>query len=300
MGSGTHGATDGLRPASFADWDTACMHDYTFVGPPLYRPDSLIPNTPVTRTSRALRPIGYFLLALVWLAIVGIAAFVWVILPSALAASGPLSAAPGITKLATDPGEAIAAIIALLIAALPFGFVLAFISIASVCLCLLSFVYFARSLNPAFAGERLSTTLWTAEAIGPVRLGGAAIGAIPVNQGFFARYRPVMGKAAVSLIPVRRTRLVGALSTGMFFSLVPSWKLVFASFPLGVAYLVTVAWVLWPVRSPAIVVIWVIVSLVLAAVSVLVIIRAIRAQIRSWHRQPTNRSADAASRVDAS
>jgi len=279
-----------INPAEIVCWDNAGMHDYTFIGPPLSRPDSLVPSGLVTLRARALRPFGYLFLSLIWLALVGVAAFVWVVLPSALTSSGPLRLAPGITNLAKDPGETIAAIIALLIAAIPFGFVLAFISIASVCLCLLSFVYFIRSLNPAFAGERLSTTLWTAEAIGPVRLGGAAIGMVPVNQGFFARYRPVMGKAAISLIPVRRSRLTSSLSTGMFFSLVPSWRLIFSSFPLGITYLLTVGWVLWPVRSPVIVIAWVIVSVVLAALSALVIVRSIRAQVRGWDRQPTDRS----------
>lgn len=80
-----------------------------------------------------------------------------------------------------------AAAIAPLTATIPPGFVLASVSIGLVSLCLLSFIYFLHSLNRDFAGERLLPTLWTADAIGPVRFGGAAIGLVPAKQGVIAR-----------------------------------------------------------------------------------------------------------------
>ena len=116
------------------------MNDYSFTGPPLARPDSLIPTVPVTAGARALRPFGYLLIGLVWLAIFGVSIFLWAVLPASLAASGPLHLAPGITKLAGDGGEIAAAIIAMLIAAVLFGFVLFFVPVASGSLTLLSFI----------------------------------------------------------------------------------------------------------------------------------------------------------------
>ena len=77
----------------------------------------------------------------------------------------------------------------------------------------------------------------------------------------------------------------------MLLSLVPSWRLIFSSFPLGITYLLTVGWVLWPVRSSAAVILWIVVPLALTALSALVIVRSIRAETQGWHRQPTNRSA---------
>lgn len=263
------------------------MNDYTFVGPTLSRPDSLMSQGGVSTLSRSLRPFGYLLLSVVWLALVGVGFFVWLALPFGLASNGPLHLAPGITKLNGNVSETVTACFAMLLSATVIGFVLMLATIAPICMFLLSLVYFKRSLTAEFANERLSTTFWTAEAVGPVRLGGSALGMVPANSGIFAQYRPMMGKAAISLIPIRRSRLTKLLSTGMFFSLIPSWWSALSSFPLGVTYLLTVGWMLWPVTSPVAVTIWVIVTVIFAVLSVLLIVRGVRAQAQGWVRQAT-------------
>ncbi|MET4580560.1 hypothetical protein ABIE21_000050 [Conyzicola nivalis] len=244
--------------------------DDTFDGPAL----SGGPVTPrtVTPAARALRPFGYLGLSVVWLAITAVVLLLLVAIPAALAGEGPLSEAPGMAALAVD-NQWIAALIVVPLFAVIFGTVVFLLAQGSLSLFVLSLVALSRSLRPSFAGEPLTTTRWTGEAIGPVRLGSAP-----------AKYAPVKNMAALSLIPVRRTRFSAFWTAGMLFAFAPSFRVITESAWVGLAYFITVGWVMWPVTGPLAIVLAV-VSAALAVFGVWRVIRARRVDTLGWTTQ---------------
>ncbi|MBO3102146.1 hypothetical protein [Cellulomonas fengjieae] len=187
-------------------------------------------------TSRLiLRPFGYLAVGMIWtmlwLVILALAAALPVALsdrrPIGLADS-PLSAAEGIVNLTENPLQLVAVVVLLgpVLAAI-FGWVIAMLPLTSWPLAALAFVYVTRSLRPSYAGEPLSGTSATDDAIGP----------------------PTVSQTALSLLPVRRSRLTDALSKAYAMGWTPSFAMIPACFWLGLGYLVAVVAFTWPVTN---------------------------------------------------
>ncbi|SMG18981.1 hypothetical protein [Agreia pratensis] len=257
------------------------MSDKSFDGPPLSNTAKPSDGQGVSARSRVLRPFGYAGITIVWLALSTVVAGLVAVIPFSILQQGDLASSPGVENLSKDT-EWLAALIALPIVALMFGAVICLLFVGSFSLFVLSLIAFTRSLRPSYAHEQLTTTRWTSDAIGPVRLGGvlAQTGAAP------ARYKDVLDKQSLSLIPVRRTRFSAFWTSVMFFAWVPSGSTILGGFWLGLAYLVTVAWATWPVTGPMVIV-WAAVSLALTAVGLRIVLRGHRANLARQFSQPT-------------
>ena len=246
------------------------MTDKNFDGPALTDLPGL--ETPPSARAVALRPLGYLGLAAVWLGISGIALFLLAAGPFAIDAQGTLSESPAITGLADD-NQWIAFIFVMPIIALVFGAVIVLLLQGSLSLMMLSLIAFARSLRPSFADEKLTTTRWTGEAIGPVKFGQAP-----------AKYAPVKNMTSLSLIPVRRTRFSSFFTAGMLFAFVPSFRVILESTWIGLAYILTFGWLMWPVSGP-LVIVWPVVSVALTGFGVWRVVRARRIDAARWTTQ---------------
>lgn len=210
-----------------------------------------------------LRPFGYLANAAIWtaiwLAIVALAAA----LPVALAdrepfglADGPLGAAEGIVALQANPIQLIAVVVLLgPVLAVIFGWAVALLPLAAWPLAALSWVYAARSLRPSYAGEALSGTSHTDQAIGP----------------------PAASQTALSLLPMRHSRLTDVLMRAYCMGWTPSFAMIGSCFWLGLGYLFATVWFAWPVTSPATVAIYAVLSLGLAGYTVFRLLRVARA-----------------------
>jgi len=206
--------------------------------------------------SRAARPFGYLAIGLVWTVLWLIVLACAAALPVALAGQ-PLADRAGITALGSDVRELGAFLFAMALTAVIFGWLVVLAPFLTWPLAVLSFTYAVRSLRPAYAQERLSTTGWTREAIGPVT-------AFPT---------------AVSLLPNRRSRFTDVIVLAYVVGWMPSARMVAACAPVGVAYLFTTGWVLWPVRSPALVVLCALGSVALVTASVVLMVAAVRRRL---------------------
>ena len=231
-------------------------------------------DAPPSARAVAARPFGYLGLAAVWLGITAAIVFLLSSVPLAIDAQGPLSQSPAITRL-TDDNEWAVFIVVMPVVALLFGALIVLLLQASLSLTVLSLVAFTRALRPSFAGERLTSTRWTGEAIGSVKSGVA-----PVS------YAPVKNMAAMSLIPVRRTRFSAFFTAGMLFAFAPSLRVIIESTWLGLAYVLTFGWIQWPVSAP-LAVVWTIVSVGLTVTGVWRVARARRLDRARWATQPT-------------
>jgi len=247
-------------------------NDTNFEGPAL----TSLPGTDTPPSARAvaLRPFGYLGLAVVWLGITAIILFLLASVPLAIDSQGPLSEGPAITSLADD-NEWVAFLFVMPIIALVFGALIVLLLQGALSLMMLSLIAFTRSLRPSFAGERLTTTRWTGEAIGPVKFGVAP-----------AKYAPVKSMTSLSLIPVRRTRFSSFFTSGMLFAFAPSFRVTLESTWLGLAYVLTFGWIQWPVSGP-LAIVWTVVSVALTAVGVWRIARARRIDAARWTTQST-------------
>ena len=244
--------------------------DAAFTGPAMTGGETS--GRPVTPAGRALRPFAYLGVAIVWLAITLVVLGLLAAIPVAIHSGGHLSEAPGIVGLADD-NEWIPALLVVPLFGLIFGAVVFLLAQGSLALFMLSLIAFSRSLRPSYAGESLTTTRWTGEAIGPVRLGAAP-----------AKYAPVKNMAALSLIPVRRTRYSAFWTARMLFAFAPSFRVILESTWVGIAYVLTVGWVLWPVTGP-LAIVFALVSVALAGFGVWRVIRARRNDALSWTTQ---------------
>jgi len=231
-------------------------------------------DTPPSARAVALRPFGYLGLAVVWLGITAIILFLLASVPLAIDSQGPLSEGPAITSLADD-NQWIAAIFVLPIIALLFGALIVLLLQGSLSLMMLSLIAFTRSLRPSFAGERLTTTRWTGEAIGPVKFGVAP-----------AKYAPVKNMTSLSLIPVRRTRFSSFFTSGMLFAFAPSFRVILEATWIGLAFVLTFGWIQWPVAGP-LAIVWTVVSVALSVFGIWRVARARRIDSARWTTQTT-------------
>ncbi len=205
-------------------------------------------------TSRLiLRPFGYLAIGTVWvalwLAILACAAA----LPVALSDRRPvgladtaLSDAAGIVDLQANPLKLVVVVVLLgPLLAVIFGWVVGMFPLTAWPLAALSFVYLGRSMRPGYAREALSGTSYTDRSVGP----------------------PATTLTALSLLPMRGSRLTDALAKAYIMGWTPSFATIASCFWLGLGYLFAIVWFAWPVTNPALVTLYSAISLGLAAVS---------------------------------
>ncbi|GAA1715822.1 hypothetical protein GCM10009809_09960 [Isoptericola hypogeus] len=140
------------------------------------------------RVALTLRPVGYLLIGVVWSAIWLVGLLLLVGSVPFLAYVDPEPLVRGVGERLANPVEAIAlVVIAWPILALAIGPGGWFVLTASWPLAVLSFVYLARALNPAYAGEKLSFTTRAprGSTFGPPTLSGVALSLQPVRTTSF-------------------------------------------------------------------------------------------------------------------
>jgi hypothetical protein len=172
--------------------------------------------------SLVLRPFVYLLIGLVWTAIAGIFVAVGpgVLVLVAVAGEG-LGLGGMWARLMADPSQLVALFLLIPLLILLWGpGVLGYLSWQSWPLAVLSFLYVGRSLNPGYAGEKLSYTTWAGrgQSLGPPTLGGVAL----------------------SLQPVRQTAVTGVLMRFYWSGWDPDGAMFLAMLPAGGAWLVGV------------------------------------------------------------
>jgi len=221
------------------------------------------PNERLPISRLVLRPFGYAAIGTVWVALWLLILALGAALPVALSdrrpiglADTPLSAAEGIVELQQNPFELIVVVVLLgsMLAAI-FGWVIVMFPLTAWPLAALSFVYVARSLRPSYAGEQLSATVRSDEAMG----------------------QPTFTRTALSLLPVRRSRLTDALSMAYAAGWSPSFAMVLSCFWFGLGYLFATVWIAWPVTNPVVVVLFSAISLGLAGYTVYRLVALVRA-----------------------
>lgn len=152
---------------------------------------------------------------------------------------------------------------------------------------LLALTYFFRSLRPSYRHEKLSMTRWSGNTIGPVRAGqiiGPDDALIPIKTTStrVSKYRNVSGKVAISLIPIRDSKLTTVMITMVIIIMRGgSAKLYKAGFFFGLVYVLTVGWIFWPVANTTAIIIWSCISVALLVYSIILIVKAVRSSIKS-------------------
>jgi hypothetical protein len=213
-------------------------------------------NSPPSRGEVVSRPFLYLLVAAIWAALFLVVVGLYLALPLALSTSGSPTMADRWTDMSASPATAVIELIVLAVILVPiFGYVLMALPMATFPLVMLALTYVVRSLQRRYAGERLSATGYSKEAIGPVRVTPAALSLIPLHMTGWTRFWMYI----------------------YMMGWVPSRRLFWASLPWGLAYLVTVIWVLWPVAGigwP----IWCVVTAALVAVALVLLARDVRAR----------------------
>ena len=218
--------------------------------------------TPPTAAGRALRPFGYLLVAIVWTVL----AAVTLALPAALTVGLASSNADFTTRGFFAGSDLVVTVLFLVFAAVVLvpllGYAFVALPLASVPLAVLAWTYVVRSLSPGYAGERLSSTGWSRNAIGPVTL----------------------GPTAMSLLPVRVTPWAAFWVRLMFLGWRPNRGVLLAGIPYGLASFLLAGWLLWPV-GPVAAVVWTVITVALVVLTVLLVVRAARGQV-SGQRAP--------------
>lgn len=164
------------------------------------------------RASLALRPFGYLLIGVVWLAIWLIAVLLLVGSVPFLAYGGSDGLIEGVGDRLSNPVEAVLLIVVLLpILALAIGAGGWYVLTASWPLCVLSFTYVLRALNPSYAREKLSFTTRGAwgSTLGPPALSGVALSLQPVRatpftgrvMRFYTAGWSVSGRMILAMMP---------------------------------------------------------------------------------------------------
>ncbi|WP_348788686.1 hypothetical protein [Leifsonia sp. NPDC080035] len=219
--------------------------------------------TPPSGTERALRPFGYLLIALVWTVLAVVVLALPLALTIGLGIDGDFSARAFL--LESDVVSTVLFLLLVVVLLVPLlGYAYVTLALGAVPLAVLAWTYVVRSLSPGYAGERLSSTGWSRDVIGPITV-------LPT---------------AMSLLPVRLTPWTEFWARVMFLGWRPSRGVLLAGIPYGLASFLLAGWLLWPV-GPVAAVVWTIVTLALVALTVLLVVRAARGQL---NRQPAARA----------
>jgi hypothetical protein len=175
-------------------------------------------GTAPSPAARAARPFGYLLVGLVWTALAAVVVALGPGILVVVAVDGTMELGGLWERFASQPSELVALVLAVPLLVVLWGpGVLWYLPSATWPLAVLSFVYVARSLRPSFAHERLSFTEHAAR--------GATIG-LPTAAG-----------VALSLQPVRSSRLTAWLMRFYVSGWVPDGKMFVATLPAGLGWL---------------------------------------------------------------
>jgi hypothetical protein len=175
------------------------------------------PRRPGTAT-RVLRPFGYLLVGLVWTAISVVVLGLGPGILVYVAVDGTMELGGLWDGIAADPSEAVAFSLTIPLLVVLWGpGVLWYLPMASWPLAILSFVYVGRSLRPRYADEPLSRT----QRVGR----GRTIGL------------PTVGGVALSLQPVRETRLTHLLMRFYLSGWLPDGRMFLGMLPAGLGWL---------------------------------------------------------------
>ena len=209
--------------------------------------------TPPSGAERALRPLGYLLVAVVWTVLAAVVLSLPFALTIGLATSNPdfttagFFAGSDVLVLVLFLAFAVIVLVPLL------GYAFVALALGTVPLAVLAWTYVVRGLSPGYAGERLSSTGWSRNAIGPI----------------------TVAPTAMSLLPVRLTPWTEFWTRLMFLGWRPSRAVLLAGIPYGLASFLLAGWLLWPV-GPVAAVVWTVLTLALVALAVLLVVRAFR------------------------
>lgn len=213
-------------------------------------------STPPSAAGRALRPFGYLLVALVWTALGAITLLLPAALPFGIGSTDPGST----TQDFLGGGNTITVVLFLVFAAVVLvplmGYVFVALPLASVPLAVLAWTYVARSLRPGYAGERLSSTGWSRNVIGP----------------------PTIAPTAMSLLPVRLTPWTRFWTRFMMLGWRPNRGILMAGYPYGLASFLVAGWLYWPM-GPVGVAVWSAITAALVVATVVLVVRAYRARL---------------------
>ncbi|WP_431245468.1 hypothetical protein [Leifsonia xyli] len=227
------------------------------------RPRSDRGSTPPTAAGRALRPIGYLLIALVWTAVGAVALLLPAALPFGLWSTNP-DYRSSTFAAETDTVPLLLFLLFALVVLVPLlGYAFVALPIASVPLAVLAWTYVVRSLSPGYAGERLSSTGWSRNVVGP----------------------PTFGPTAMSLLPVRLTPWTRFWTELMFLGWRPSRGILIAGIPYGLASFLVAGWLFWPLGTLGIAV-WTLVTAALVALTVVLVARAYRRRVSGPRPSP--------------
>ncbi|MDR6971494.1 hypothetical protein [Leifsonia shinshuensis] len=221
--------------------------------------------TPPSAAERALRPVGYLLVALVWTVLGAIVLLLPAALPFALWSTNPDFS----TEEFLTGGDVVPTVLFLVFAAVVLvpllGYAYVALPLAAVPLAVLAWTYVGRSLLPRYAGERLSSTGWSRNVIGP----------------------PTLGPTALSLLPVHLTPWTRFWTELMLLGWRPGRRILYAGIPYGLASFLAPGWLFWPLGVVGVAV-WAIVTGALVALSVALVVRAYRARVSG--RRPAPRA----------
>lgn len=209
------------------------------------------------RASLVLRPFGYLLIGLVWLAIWALAVSLLVGSVGYLAYVDSEDLISGVLERLANPFEAALFVLILLpILAAAVGGGGWFVITGSWPLAVLSFLYVARSLQPAYAGEKLSFTTMGAR--------GSTLGP------------PTVSGVALSLQPLRATRFTDWVMRFYFAGWSVNLRMIIAMLPAGLAW-VTAIGALAPSLSEMVHLVFGLLTVLLLGVSWTLCVRAFRA-----------------------
>ncbi|MBO3094389.1 hypothetical protein [Cellulomonas dongxiuzhuiae] len=202
---------------------------------------------------RRWRPLGYLVVGAVWLVLtaVTLAAVLFLVVAAPAGAFPPLSET--LREQFADPKEVVAFAVSMLLLSALLGPVCWYLPAACWPCAVLALVYVKRSFQARYAGERLSRTQQSFGTLGP----------------------PVVTSTALSLLPVRDSRVTRAVMQVYASAWSPQGRQARATLLTGPAYLLFVGAAAWPVHG-LLRALLVTVSGVLLAVSVVGVVRETR------------------------
>lgn len=207
-------------------------------------------STPPSQAERALRPFGYLLVALVWTVLGAVTLALPAALPFGLWSTNPDFSSREFVTGGDTVITVLFLVFALVVLVPLLGYAFVALPLGSVSLAVLSWTYVVRSLRPSYAGERLSSTGWSRNVIGPV----------------------TVGKTALSLLPVRLTPWTTLWTEITFLGWRPGRAVLVAGIPYALASFLVAGWLFWPV-GPVAAVVWVVVTAALVVTTVVLIVR---------------------------
>lgn len=204
-----------------------------------------------------LRPVGYSLVTIIWFLLTLITLGLAAVLPLAISDGGN---DPHMVEIfsdqARDPANATLGVAVMVVLVGPvLGYALVLLPLLTAPLAALSATYVVRSLRPSYRRERLSATGWSRDTVGPVTVGPTALSLLAVT-------------------PTRWTRFWMRLYS---YSWGGGGAALFIQAPFtGLAYIVTVCWLLWPVHGVFVIAGWSLLSIALATPGIVLAVRRTR------------------------